>query len=819
MHSNKSYVQVVVDLPRKEVDRLFDYSIPPQFQSKLSLGSTVLVPFGSTEKVGYVVSFTNRPAVAEVSPIKQVLDEKPAFDKEIRSLCQWIAKYYLSTFSQALKLALPPGPKRRLIQKVELTGEFNQQNLERFTPPAAGQVALRLREVGGKASLSALKKFFGSSLPSLLTQLERKGVVKKSYQVAPPQVAIKLEQVVRLKGSTEKIKSLLDNFGRAPKQRKILSILLQNRSLAVAQLLGAAEASYSSLKSLKRKGLVAITKEKVERRPESMYTEEFCPPWPLTAEQEEALQLIIDSLQNNKSRVFLLQGVTGSGKTEVYLQAIAENLKLGKTSIVLVPEIALTPQIVHRFKQRFGETVALLHSGLSLGERFDQWQAVSRGKYRVVVGARSAIFAPVQNLGLVIVDEEHESTYKQNRHPCYHAREVALKRAKLSGATVILGSATPAIETRFKAGRGAYQLVALTKRIKDRELPAVQLVDMRSEVKKDRKSVFSSLLQNEIEAALNRGGKAILFLNRRGYSSFLLCQDCGLTIKCPRCAVSLTYHQVEKSLKCHHCDYSQPAPHVCPGCQSFRIGYFGIGTQRVESELKHLFPETALIRMDTDSTTTRGAHQVKLTEFKRRERAILLGTQMVAKGLDFPEVTLVGVINADTALNLPDFRSGERTFQLLMQVSGRAGRGESPGKVIIQTYCPEHYAIQSLSQGDYDNFYEKEVKLREELDYPPLVELINMIISGRSQLDVEKAAVYLRRLLSQAKGVGLKSVLGPAPAPLPKLKNIHRWHVLLKASESEKVKEFLEENYFKLLPSGYKDKVSLSIDVDPVSVL
>ncbi len=814
---DKKYAEIIVDIPPHEVDHPFEYLIPVELSSRICVGSMVLVPFGPSLKIGYVVGFKSKFTLSHLSSIMDILDETPVFSEEMVKLCQWIADHYLCTLGEALKLAFPPGRGRKLSQEIILNGKLVDL-LKQISPTASRQreILRKIAVLGGKVSLRALKKSCGGKISSALKELEGKKLILKKYWISQPKVDIKKERYIRLNLSSQEAETVARSLTtKAPKQQRILEVLSEELRMPVHELLSLVDASYTSLKSLVDKGFVRIFDHPTFRDADFYYPENFQTPSTLTCEQAEALQRITESIDGEMPSVFLLQGITGSGKTEIYLQAISHILKKGKTAIVLVPEIALTPQTVHRFRSRFGEIVAILHSGLGLGERFDQWRRVKEGRYKVVVGARSALFAPVSNLGLIVVDEEHESTYKQNRNPRYHARDVALKRAQLNNACVILGSATPSVESKFKAERGEYELIYLTRRIENRPLPGIQLVDMRREI---NKGIFSSTLRERMNECINSKGKMILFLNRRGYCGFLLCRDCGLVIKCKRCAVSLTYHQDKRVLKCHHCGYVRPAPCVCPKCKGHRIRYLGIGTQRVESELKLLFPHLPIIRMDADTTVRRGAHRRRLIEFKEERVGVLLGTQMIAKGLDFPEVTLVGIINADTALNLPDFRAAERTFQLLMQVGGRAGRGQRPGTVIVQTYCPENYAIQAVLRGNYDSFYLKEISLRKELKYPPFCELINILISARDEGRAREVALSIGRFL-QSKLDGLFDLLGPAPAPLQKLGNKYRWHIVLKVSNPRAVKTFLKENHKRLLPEKYSKDVTLFIDVDPVWLL
>lgn len=828
MGGKVKYAQVIMDIPILKVDRPFEYSIPPHLASKIKIGSITLSSFGKSHRLGYVVDITSEPAFASHIEIEDVLEEKPVFSPEMVKLARFIADYYLSTMGEVLRLALPPGRSRRLTQIIALNGKIEQLLKEIPDSLEPQRRILRsLASFGGQVSLSELQHYFkGRTLYALLRQLEARNLITKKYQISKPQVEVKTEHYARLKVSREKTREVIPTFTRARKQQRILEVLMEGE-IPVHKLLSYTGASYSSLKSLVERGLVEIFEETAFREPDFYYPEELPLSFRLTDEQRQAVERIKKAVDEGKAEVFLLQGVTGSGKTEVYLQIIDYVLRKEKTAIMLVPEIALTPQTVNRVRMRFGNRVAVLHSGLGMGERYDQWRRIKEGQYRVVVGARSALFAPLDNLGVIIIDEEQENTYKQDRNPRYHARQAAIKRAELNRACVILGSATPAIESKFLAEKGRYRQLYLRKRIEEHPLPRVHIVDMRDERKMGNRGIFSWDLQREMKRALKAQEKVILFLNRRGFSNFIICKDCGLVKKCPRCSVSLTYHSDERLLKCHHCDYNEPAPTICPRCGGHDIGYYGVGTQRVESEVKTLFPEIPVTRMDTDTTVRRDAHRKKLLEFKQLETGVLLGTQMIAKGLDFPDVTLVGIISADTALHLPDFRAAERTFQLLMQVSGRAGRGPQPGRVVVQTYDPENYAIQAFLKGDYDFFYSQEVALREALNYPPFSELINILISSRSAKRVgqETARIgeYLVKSRENGDLEGLIDILGPAPAPLSRIKNRYRWHIVLKVGDLTLAKSSIKNNLDKILPhrdsARDSEDITVSIDVDPVSLL
>ncbi|MDP2921794.1 MAG: primosomal protein N' [Candidatus Omnitrophota bacterium] len=532
----------------------------------------------------------------------------------------------------------------------------------------------------------------------------------------------------------------------------------------------------------------------------------------LNPDQKDALDSITRSMDEKIHRVFLLHGVTGSGKTEVYLQAIAHVLELGLSSIILVPEISLTPQTVARFKARFKEKIAVLHSRLLGSRRISEWNRISSGEAQIIIGARSAVFAPVKKLGLIVVDEEYETSYKQEDVPRYNARDVAIKRAEISKAVVILGSATPSLESFYAAKNGKYTLVELSERIDSRLLPTVDIVDMREEMTRAKKvPIFSQKLREWIEKDIREKKQVILFLNRRGFSTFVNCRKCGYVIKCKRCSVSLTYHFDKKKLVCHHCNFNMEPPQICPECNAAYLKYWGLGTEKVESELYRLFPGAVIARMDTDATQKRGTHDRVLSKFKDGNIDILIGTQMIAKGLDFPKVTLVGVISADTALNLPDYRSAERTFNLLTQVAGRAGRSDLGGRVIIQSYTPQHYSIQAAKTHDYNTFYDKEINLRKELNLPPFCHMVSLTLRGRKEERVFNASDNLRAAIEKEDKSKNIEILGPAPSPISKMKGMYRWNIFLRSESAENITPILK----KVLDKNKSSGIIVTVDVDP----
>jgi len=593
------------------------------------------------------------------------------------------------------------------------------------------------------------------------------------------------------------------------------ALLTLTKRLAEYYFASWGQAIEAALPAALRRGKVKMGYRETSSGEDLYPKEDKKPPQSLTTEQNDALNLILKSLENHKYATFLLHGITASGKTEIYLRVIKKCIENDYSSIILVPEISLTPQTVGRFKSRFGQKIAVLHSRLSDGMRFHEWVRIKSGEAKIVVGARSAIFSPVQKLGVIILDEEHETSYKQEEMPRYHAREVAKMRARILGCPLVLGSATPSIESYYNTEKGDFELLKLTRRIEKMILPKVTIVDMKREVAESRRSfTFSRLLKNKIEAAVEKNEQVILFLNRRGFSTFVNCKKCGFVIKCSRCDSVMVYHSKAQDLICHWCNSRITPPKICPSCESGYMQYFGLGTEKVEEELRRMLPYVKIGRMDTDSTRKKGTHASILGDFKRGAIKVLIGTQMIAKGLDFPNVTLVGVISADTALNLPDFRSSERTFSLLTQVAGRAGRGELGGEVVIQTYAPDHYAVTSSIIHDYQAFYKREIASRKELELPPFCHLVRLTLQGSSDEATQETALALSDRLRDVSKKHI-SILGPVPAVISKLRGKYRWNIIIKAKDAIEANVFLKE---ALCDYKRGRGVGVVIDVDPLSM-
>lgn len=606
---------------------------------------------------------------------------------------------------------------------------------------------------------------------------------------------------------------------RAPKQARILDILLQRGEISLQDLLNASEAGRQSVKTLQEKNLLTLDKKRIIRGSFEQKLFGLTSKLKLNPKQAELLEGIKHQIEAGLAGTVLLHGVTGSGKTEIYLQAIEEVVKTGKEALVLVPEISLTPQMVKWFRGRFGSMVTVLHSRLSQGERYDQWCRIREGEIKIVIGPRSAVFAPFTNLGIIIIDEEHETTYKQEESPRYDARDAAKKRGSFYCCPVVLGSATPSVEAYYHARKGTDLLLSLKERVEQRPLPPVEVVDLKEEINRGNRTLFSSTLYENMKMVLDKKQQVILFLNRRGFATFLVCRECGFVLRCSNCSITLTYHASQDLLKCHYCHHEKRVPEECPGCGGNYIRFLGLGTQRVEKGVKDLFPRARVLRMDMDATTRKGAHQDIFNAFKRGEADILIGTQMIAKGFDFPRVTLVGVILADTALNLPDFRSGERTFQLLTQVAGRTGRSSLGGKVIVQTFNPDHYSILAAKHHDYETFFQEEISLREEFQYPPFTQMIRVVFSSLSEKVLsQKAGEFKEMLESSLEGIQAE-LLGPCPCPLSKVRGRYRWHLVIKSQNFQGihgVSRWVWEEFYKA--AGNKE-LRITLDVNPINML
>ncbi|MBY6050409.1 primosomal protein N' [Cytobacillus firmus] len=795
---------VIVDVPAKQTDRAFDYKIPSHLKGVIFPGMRVVVPFGPRKIQGFV---TGLKAVSDFQQLKSILepmDLNPVLNQELLNLGEWLTEKTLCYKISAFQAMLPAALKAKYEKKLVMA-----ENADRKLLPE--KVCTLFQNAEEITWDDAVK---GGALP-LLQKEASNGNIEIIYQVKERVKKKKVKQVFAAAPSKELADYLQNLPGNATKQKEVLEYFLQEEgSVDQKELFSLLGITSSTLKGLLQKGLLCQKDVEIYRNPFGDREFERTEPLSLTEEQRKAIIPMLNSIEDNRHETFLLYGVTGSGKTEVYLQSIQRVLEDGKEAIVLVPEISLTPQMVKRFKGRFGDQVAVMHSGLSAGEKYDEWRKIQRKEVKVVVGARSAIFAPFENLGIIIIDEEHETSYKQEENPRYHARDVAIKRAENHNCPVVLGSATPSLESFARAQKGVYHLLTLENRMNNQALPAVDIIDMREELREGNRSMFSRKLLEKIKDRLGKKEQIVLFLNKRGHSSFVMCRDCGYVINCPHCDISLTYHRYNQQMKCHYCGYEASVPNACPECESEHIRYFGTGTQKVEEELAKILPEAKVIRMDVDTTSRKGAHEKLLDQFQEGHADILLGTQMIAKGLDFPNITLVGVLSADTMLHLPDFRSSEKTFQLLTQVSGRAGRHELEGEVIIQTYTPEHYSIELAGEQDYDKFYDREMMVRKIHRYPPFFYISLVTVSHEELMKAvsvtEKITQYIQSKLS-AESI----VLGPVASPIPRINNRYRYQCLIKYKREPELGQTLKkilDNYQQEISAG---GLTVSIDLNP----
>ncbi len=813
------YIEVVVGLP---IDRLFHYAIPSHLEEEVALGKRVLIPFGSRQITGYIVGFIEESPMDRIREIIDVIDREPALAPRMLRLTKWISDYYLSPWGQMIEAALPIGLKMESKRVIKLKEIDKAEVIPEIEKKSSDQAQV-LRILEGKKELSLeaiMRKMKKKGVYSAVNALEKKGLVESRLVLKEKLVKPKTIQIVKVKEISEEVLKKLTKG--APKQAQALRILKESKEeMTPLQLAEKVGTSTSTIKSLKEKGFLDYVLKEMRRRAKEIEgIEKEIGKLKLTDEQRKALGVIEKSIDEKKGEVILLQGPRGSGKERVYLEAITHSLSKGKGAILLYPEIIFASRAFARLTSYLGDRVAILHSELSPGVRYDEWRRIKKGMADVIIGTRLAIFAPLKNLGLIIVDGEEETSYKQEEVPKYHAREAALKRAKESGTTVILSSGSPTLESYYEVKNENYGLTRLSQRIDKRRLPEIKLVDMRIELtQKKNRSIFSLELQEAIRRRLEKKGQAILFLNRRGFAAFVLCRECGLVLRCPNCNLVLTFHFPGRILRCHHCNYSIRTPDICPNCRGHYIKSFGIGTQRVEEEVKKLFPKARVMRMDTDTTRKKGYYERIVKAFEEGKVDILVGTQMVLKGIEFKDRVLLGVVSADTALNLPDFRATERTFTLLSQVIGRAGRGSLPDEVIIQTYTPEHYGIQEACFGDYDSFYNREIEYRKELSYPPFTHLINILVRSNVEKQSQKVASHLASALVKAKKEEKVQILGPSPAPLTRVKGQYRWQVALKGKDIENLRRVLRPILKREKTLTRYSNVFISVDVDPVALL
>ena len=805
------------------VRQTFTYRLPGDMASRASVGCRVLVPFGKKFLTAFIVdvheSHQSDVDESDIKDVEELLDESPIITPEIMELTRWISDYYFAPWGECLRAALPAGAISVSEQMLSLTeaGRDALAHGRDARHSSSKQRALEL--VAGEAFLPSRQLERELERPraaALVRQLAREGLISVSQRIAETRMKPKLQNVVRLLDNVDG----RDQKPLSEKQVRVVEVLASlSEGMPFSDLLETADVSSSVVRTLEKRGMVEVIAREVRRDPLSHISEDRAAPVKLTGEQQHALDQIVGKISDRQYATFLLHGITSSGKTEIYIRAMREAVNRGLTALMLVPEISLTPVFSRRLREQFGEAVAILHSSLSEGERTDEWRRIKDGHARVVIGTRSAVFAPLRELGLVIVDEEHDGSYKQDDTPRYHGRDTAIVRASKAGAVVVLGSATPSVESFHNAHAGKYTYLRLKTRYGDRPLADVITVDMREVFKRHGKAqTLSDELKTAIGETFARGEQAMILLNRRGFSSFLLCRSCGLAIHCPNCDVTLTYHRYNSSLQCHYCNFVRPVPRVCDACEGEYIHYVGLGTEQLEAMLKEIFPEMNIARLDRDTTRRRGSFEQIIMEFAGGGIDLLVGTQMIAKGHDFHNVTLVGVVSVDAGLGLPDFRAAERTFQLLTQVAGRAGRGDRPGRVIIQTYHPEHYSLVCARDQNYEEFYRREIVFRRTMRYPPFSALINVLAHDKDYDRANSTAMdFARELREAAKGSGLR-VLGPAPAAISRIKSEYRFQVLIKAQSRARAREALDIAMDRATAAGHNPR-SISVEVDPMNLM
>lgn len=801
-----SVAKVVVDVPSSQINHTFDYKIPEKYEALLKVGMRVTIPFGPRKIMGFVIEIVPTSDVKRLKEIEAIMDITPVLTKELLQLGKWMADQTVSLYIQAYQAMLPRVLKAKYKKEIEKLTDF--------------ELTASLKQMFAGRDFITFEEFEENkgNYAELLHAL-KEGYIQINYIVESKETSKKALFIDMAKEQHLLEEAFIDLPKNAKKQQEVLQYFISNPTeIEQKKLIEKCKTTPHTIQLLIEKGLLKKTLKKVYRDPFANTNFQSTTALQLSEQQRKAIEPIWKSIDNNYNETFLLHGVTGSGKTEVYLQSIEKVIKLGKEAIVLVPEIALTPQMVKRFKGRFGDDVAVLHSGLSPGERFDEWTKIQKKEVKVVVGARSAIFAPFEKLGIIIIDEEHETSYKQEEQPRYHAREIAKYRGEYHQCPVVLGSATPLLESFARAKKGVYTLLEMTSRMNEQQMPPVKIIDMREELHAGNRTMFSRELVQAIKNRIERNEQVVLFLNRRGHSTFVMCRECGDVVKCPSCDIALTYHKSSYQLKCHYCDYQIPMIQECKECQSKQIQYFGTGTQKVEESLLEVIPEAKIVRMDVDTTRRKGAHEKLLTIFQEKRANILLGTQMIAKGLDFEDVTLVGVLAVDSMLNLPDFRASEKTFQLLTQVSGRAGRHKLPGEVIMQTYSTEHYAVQLASQYNYEQYFLHEMQMRKSFHYPPYYYLTLINVSHQDELKVQEVTKMISRLLLKHLS-GDATILGPTPSPIVRINNRYRYQCMIKYKNEPNQREIIRKILQYYHDDIQKNNLMIQVDFEPYQLM
>jgi primosomal protein N' (replication factor Y) len=863
------------------IRQTFTYKLVGELSRRARIGCRVVVPFNKKLLTGFIVNL-RETLQGEVSPqdireVEELIDEAPIIEREMLELTRWMSDYYYASWGECIRAALPSGAAVATEQMFTITNAGRAElalHSGGFGWASAKHQALELLFDLGTLNTRELERHLPKAqVVSLIRQLRNAGFINITQRAGDSKLKPKLQNAVRLKSLESGVWSLESELGAsgqnhshdppnesllgkeqngtAPQkngvsptakskktpdsrlqtpdasvkplneqQQRVINLLVEtDEAMPFSELLETAQVSSSVIRTLEKRGIVEVFAREVRRDPLAHLSTQQLDLVQLNDEQQSALDKIIEQINQRQYATFLLHGVTGSGKTEIYIRAMLEATRQGLGALMLIPEIALTPMFSRRLRAHFGNAVAILHSSLSDGERTDEWRRIKEGEARVVIGTRSAVFAPIEKLGLIVIDEEHETSYKQDESPRYHGRDTAIMRAVQNRAVVVIGSATPSLESFHNAQTGKSTYIRMTTRYGNRPLAEVQTVDMREVFKKyGKQQTFSDELKQALAETFERKEQAIVLLNRRGYSSFALCRTCGEAMRCINCDVTLTYHRYNSSLVCHYCNYMRPAPKTCPYCDGQYIQYVGEGTEQIEAKLKDLFPEMNVARVDRDTTRRRGSLEHILMEFSAGTIDLLVGTQILAKGHDFHNVTLVGVISVDVGLSLPDFRAAERTFQLLTQVAGRAGRGDLRGRVIIQTYHPNHYALQCAKEQDYEEFYHREIAFRRSMHYPPFSALININVKDKDFERANAAAMDLARLLRESTTDASLRILGPAPAPIARIKGDHRFQILVKARSRKRAREALDFAMSRVIQAGHNPRC-FSVEVDPISLM
>ncbi len=818
------YAEVALPL---HVARTFTYRLPLALGAEAQVGSRLLVPLGRKLVTGYIVALADTldPSIeideAEIKDAEELLDGEPLLTTDVLEITRWIADYYAAPWGEVIKAALPAGLNATIEQILTITPEGRDELARLPARRAATAKARALQLVAGESELPQRRLALEIGQARALTvarQLEAAGWIRIHHRQRTALARAKRRKAVRLLPPAQHENGAARALTDA-QARIVESLMGADGEMLFAELLEAAGASASAVQTLERRRVVEVFARDVRRDPLARAVLPRTEQLSLTAAQRTALTEIEAGIEARSFKAFLLHGVTGSGKTEIYIRAMRAALEQGRAAMMLVPEIALTPVFSRRLRAHFGDSVAIFHSSLTTGERFDEWGRIRRGEARVVIGTRSAVFAPVRDLGIIVVDEEHEASYRQQESPYYNGRDTAVVRAHKERAVVVLGSATPSLESFHNARGGKYRYLELPARINDRAMARAEIVDMRAVFARSGKpQALSEELLTAIADTHARGEQSIILLNRRGYSTFIVCRSCGERSQCPNCDVTLTFHQRERQMVCHYCDFRQRPPDKCPTCKGVYIHYVGEGTEQIEEIIRGKFPSLRISRLDRDTTSRRKTYEQAILSFGAGELDMLVGTQMIAKGHDFHSVTLVGVVSVDAGLAMPDFRAAERTFQLITQVAGRAGRGERPGRVLIQTYHPHHYALRHACAQDFHAFYEEEIRYRKSLIYPPFVSLAALLVRGPDLTRVQATAVEIKNSLEAANTDRAVRLLGPAPAPLARLRGEHRIQLLLKARSRARLRAVLDLGLADAAARGC-DLHSVNVEIDPVNLM